>query len=161
MNVLNSKPQINLKNHISNKNKGESIRYCPKITVPNTLALSFGGRTATPDEPPRRDFALQRCFHHPASQKTGALIKSARRVTQYNSLLRFLFLFFRTEVYIPSPPQTAKNPPPAFLSDCQRGIFSYAVLVQECSQFIGHKARNERRNDCPPEFVSKHAGGLF
>ena len=40
MNVLNSKPQINLKNHISNKNKGESIRYCPKITVPNTLALS-------------------------------------------------------------------------------------------------------------------------
>ena len=43
MNVLNSKPQINLKNHISNKNKGESIRYCPKITVPNTLALSVGG----------------------------------------------------------------------------------------------------------------------
>lgn len=43
MNVLNSKPQINLKNHISNKNKGESIRYCPKITVPNTLALSAGG----------------------------------------------------------------------------------------------------------------------
>ena len=43
MNVLSSKPQINLKNHISNKNKGESIRYCPKITVPNTLALSFGG----------------------------------------------------------------------------------------------------------------------
>lgn len=43
MNVLNSKPQINLKNHISNKNKGESIRYRPKITVPNTLALSFGG----------------------------------------------------------------------------------------------------------------------
>lgn len=42
MNVLNSKPQINLKNHISNKNKGESIRYCPKITVPNTLALSAG-----------------------------------------------------------------------------------------------------------------------
>lgn len=40
MNVLSSKPQINLKNHISNKNKGESIRYCPKITVPNTLALS-------------------------------------------------------------------------------------------------------------------------
>ena len=43
MNVLNSKPQINLKNHFSNKNKGESIRYCPKITVPNTLALSGGG----------------------------------------------------------------------------------------------------------------------
>ncbi len=146
MNVLNSKPQINLKNHISNKNKGESIRYCPKITVPNTLALSF---------------SLQRCFHHPTSRKTGAPIKSACRVTQYNSLLRFLFLFFRTEVYIPSPPQTAKNPPPAFLSDCQRGIFSYAVLVQECSQFIGHKARNKRRNDGPPEFVSKHAGGLF
>lgn len=47
MNVLNSKPQINLKNHISNKNKGESIRYCPKITVPNTLALSFGGGDVT------------------------------------------------------------------------------------------------------------------
>ena len=47
MNVLNSKPQINLKNHISNKNKGESIRYCPKITVPNTLALSVGGGNVT------------------------------------------------------------------------------------------------------------------
>ena len=43
MSVLNSKPQINLKNHISSKNKGEGIRYCPKITVPNTLALSVGG----------------------------------------------------------------------------------------------------------------------
>lgn len=127
MNVLNSKPQINLKNHISNKNKGESIRYCPKITVPNTLALSVGGRTATPDEPPRRDFALQRCFHHPASRKTGTLIKSIFRFAQHNLLLRSLF--FRTEVYIPSHPQTAKNPPPAFLSDCQRGIFSYAVLM--------------------------------